>query len=108
MMEKSFQKVIHIKTYKQSFIISQMLKASTLSSLWDFYITQFYDPLELVKMRPLRRCSLLYLLKKYLNYYCHSHSYSHFSFLIIIIIIIIILIIAINTSCLINQIKLFY
>ena len=55
MIEKPFRKVIHIKTYKKPFIISQMLKASTLSSLWVFYITQFYDPLELVKTRPLRR-----------------------------------------------------
>ena len=53
MMEKSFRKVINIKTYKKHFIISQMLKASTLSSLWVFYITQFYDPLELVNTRPL-------------------------------------------------------
>ena len=55
MMEKSFRKVINIKTYKKHFIISQMLKASTLSSLWAFYITQFYDPLELVNTRPLQR-----------------------------------------------------
>ena len=44
---------IHVKNYKKTFFLTDV-KTITFFSLYDFYITQSYEPLKWVKTRPLR------------------------------------------------------